>query len=106
VLEFLIQHAKTYPKPFRYRLINDLVNLEDQEEALTNPEWAYRFARDVKGANIEVCQEVVINSSRLARCAASCAAKCERKFDEQKYQVLTRKAELSSSGRPVDRWYP
>jgi len=56
MLEFMIQHAKTTPKSFGYRLNNGLVTLENQEEALTSPKWAYEFARNVTGADIEVCQ--------------------------------------------------
>ena len=66
MLEFLIRDAKTAPKSFGYKLRNNLLTLEDQEEALTNPKWAYCFAKDVKGANIKVCQEAAIKNPELA----------------------------------------
>jgi len=66
MLEALIRDEKTAPKSFGYKLRNNLLTLEDQEEALTSPKWAYYFARNVKGADIKVCQEQAVKSPRLA----------------------------------------
>jgi len=60
MLEALIRDEKTAPKSFGYKLRNNLLTLEDQEEALTSPKWAYYFARYITGANIEVCQKAAV----------------------------------------------
>ncbi|MFA5759153.1 MAG: hypothetical protein WC942_07355, partial [Clostridia bacterium] len=52
------QDAKTIPKTIGYRLDNNLATLSDEEEACKNPKWAYMFAHDIHGADIEKCQEV------------------------------------------------
>jgi hypothetical protein len=53
----IIENYKCIPKTVGYKLVNRLATLSDEEEACTKPEWAYMFARDIPGANIEKCQE-------------------------------------------------
>ena len=52
ILEIITNDSENVPKTFGYKISNELLTLEDQEEALTKPEWAYYFARDIPGANI------------------------------------------------------
>ena len=42
------------------------LTIEDQEEALRKPYWAFRFAREVPGADIRKCEEVVCKNPRYA----------------------------------------
>jgi len=58
--------AKTAPKSFGYKLRNNLLTLEDQKEALTDPYWAYIFAKHIPGADIEACQKAVIKDPEWA----------------------------------------
>ncbi|MFA5759090.1 MAG: hypothetical protein WC942_07035 [Clostridia bacterium] len=45
------------PKTICYSIINGLATLADEEEVCTKPKWAYIFAKNILGANIEKCQE-------------------------------------------------
>ena len=58
MLSEIMKDAESLPSTFLYKIKNGLLTLADEDEACTNPKWAYWFARNVKGANIEKCQEV------------------------------------------------
>ena len=66
MLSNILKDSINVPKTFSYRLNNNLITLADEEEACTKPEWAYEFAIDVSGANIEKCQEAACKSSYWA----------------------------------------
>ncbi|MFA5759097.1 MAG: hypothetical protein WC942_07070 [Clostridia bacterium] len=53
----IIKDAKDQPKTIVYKLIRGLLTLADEEEVCTKPQWAYWFAMDIPGANVEKCQE-------------------------------------------------
>ena len=57
MLSKIREDAVIVPKTFGYKLDKGLATLSDEEEACTKPEYAYGFAKDVPGANIEKCQE-------------------------------------------------
>src|SRR5690606_1035916 len=42
---------------FWYKFDNNLLTIEDQKEALTNPRWAYCFAKiNIPGSNVKALQ--------------------------------------------------
>ena len=57
MMKILKRSAEEMGQTVGYKLNNGLATLADEEEACKKPEWAYRFARDIEGANIEKCQE-------------------------------------------------
>ena len=57
ILKCLIADSEKVPKTFGYKLNNKLLVIEDQDEALMKPRWAYYFAKDVSGADIRKCEE-------------------------------------------------
>ena len=44
VLNKLIEDSKLVPQTFWYKFDNNLLTIEDQQEALANPYWSYLFA--------------------------------------------------------------
>ncbi|MFA5759004.1 MAG: hypothetical protein WC942_06585, partial [Clostridia bacterium] len=66
MLSKIREDAKTAPKTFGYKLDKGLATLSDEEEACTKPEYAYGFAKDVPGANIEKCQEAACQDPHYA----------------------------------------
>jgi len=51
------ENAEEVEQTVGYKLNNGLARLEDEEEACTRAKWAYLFAREIEGANIERCEE-------------------------------------------------
>jgi len=47
------------PKTLGYKITKGLATIADEEEACTQPKWAYYFVQNVFGADIEKCQEAV-----------------------------------------------
>ncbi|MFA5759089.1 MAG: hypothetical protein WC942_07030, partial [Clostridia bacterium] len=66
MLSKIRKDAARVPKTFKYKLSNRLVTLIDEEEACTKPEWAYWFALNIPGANIEKCQEAACKEPKYA----------------------------------------
>jgi hypothetical protein len=62
MLSKIREDAVIVPKTIGYKLNNGLATLSDEEEACAKPKWAYYFARDVPGADIEKCQEAACKS--------------------------------------------
>jgi hypothetical protein len=62
LLERIIEDARRVPKTVGWKLNNGVATLGDEAEVLAsgNPELAYRFARDVPGANIKKLEDVVV----------------------------------------------
>jgi len=57
MLSNIIKDSAGIPKTVGYKFYKKLLTLSDEEEACMKPKWAYYFARDIPGANIEKCQE-------------------------------------------------
>jgi|SRR5690606_14575744 len=63
VLNNLLEDSKTIPQTFDYKLDNVIFTLEDQQEALTNPEWSFWFAKanipgsDIKALQAKACED-------------------------------------------------
>jgi hypothetical protein len=57
MLSRILGDAEGVPKTIGYKFRKGLITLADEEEACTNPRWAYRFALEVHGANIEKCED-------------------------------------------------
>ena len=66
ILEYIHKDAKEAPKTIGYKLKNNLATIEDEDEACKDPKWAYLFALNVKGADIEKCQEVACKNPECA----------------------------------------
>jgi hypothetical protein len=62
LLERIIEDARKVPKTIGWKVNNGKASLADEEEVLAsgNPELAYRFARDVPGANIKKLEDIVV----------------------------------------------
>ena len=57
VLNNLLEDSKLIPQTFEYKLDNDLLTIEDQQEALTKPRWSYYFAKtNIPGSNVKALQ--------------------------------------------------
>ncbi|MFA5758728.1 MAG: hypothetical protein WC942_05135 [Clostridia bacterium] len=70
ILNNILSDAKNVPHTISYKLKNNLLILNDEEEACKKPKWAYLFALDVPGANIGKCQEAVCKDPYYAYCFA------------------------------------
>ena len=60
------EDAKTALKTFGYKLNKGLLTIVDEDEACTKPKWAYYFARNIPGADIEKCQEAACKDPHYA----------------------------------------
>ena len=94
ILQHIKADAKKVPKTFGYRLNNNLATIEDQEEALTKPEWAFYFAYDVSGADIRKCEEVACKDPHWAYMFAlnipgADIQKCEEAIRKDNYGIMT-----------------
>jgi hypothetical protein len=71
MLSKILKDSADIPKTLGYKLHKGLAILADEEEAYTRPQWAYWFALEVPGADIEKCQEAAckdpIYAYRFAR---------------------------------------
>ena len=57
VLNNLLEDSKLIPQTFEYKLDNDLLTIEDQEEVLTKPRWCFYFAKtNIPGSNVKALQ--------------------------------------------------
>ncbi|MFA5760083.1 MAG: hypothetical protein WC942_12140 [Clostridia bacterium] len=66
MLSKIREDAVIVPKTFGYKLDKGLATLADEEEACKDPKWAYWFALNISGANIEKCQEAACKDSYCA----------------------------------------
>src|SRR5690606_2819501 len=63
MLNKLIKDSKTVSQTFKYKFNKNLLTIEDQQEALTDPRWAYFFASanipgsDIKALQAKACEE-------------------------------------------------
>ena len=63
MLNRLLEDSETIPQTFKYKFDNNLLTIEDQQEALTDPRWAYCFASanipgsDIKALQAKACEE-------------------------------------------------
>jgi len=107
VLNNLLEDSKLIPQTFEYKLDNNLLTIEDQEEALATPDmsywfaeanipdsdikalqakacedpyYAYCFARDIVGADIKYCQEYVCQDPYWAYYFARYVPGADKKF--------------------------
>jgi hypothetical protein len=62
LLEKIKEDAERISKTIGWKVLNDKLTLEDEEEviALGNPEIAYNFALNVVGANISKLEDIVV----------------------------------------------
>ena len=57
VLNKLLKDSKTIPQTFKYKFDNNLLTIEDQEEALISSYWSYYFAlANIPGSNVKALQ--------------------------------------------------
>jgi len=57
VLNKLIEDSKLVPQTFWYKFDNNLLTIEDQQEALTKPRWSYYLAKEnIPGSDIKALQ--------------------------------------------------
>jgi hypothetical protein len=66
MLSKIIEDYKCIPMTFGYEIANGLATLANEEEACTKSNWAYWFALNIPGANIEKCQEAACKDSYSA----------------------------------------
>ena len=66
ILGIITNDSEAIPKTIGYKLYHNLATIEDQEEVLSRPEWAYRFARNISGADIKKCEEGACKESKWA----------------------------------------
>ena len=90
MLSRIREDAKTAPKTFGYKLDKGLATLADEEEACTKPYWAYWFALNIPGANIEKCQEAACKEPCWAYCfvmyiPGADKERCRRACERTKY---------------------
>ena len=63
VLNKLLKDSKLIPQTFKYKFDNNLLTIEDQQEALTKPRWSYYFAKanipgsDIKALQAKACED-------------------------------------------------
>src|SRR5690606_10135080 len=63
VLNNLLEDSKTIPQTLLYKFNNNLLTIEDQQEALTNTRWSYFFtkanitASDFKALQAKACED-------------------------------------------------
>jgi hypothetical protein len=62
----IIANYKTVPKTISYKLRHKIAVLEDEDEACKSSEYAYYFARDIPGADIEKCCEAACKEPKYA----------------------------------------
>src|SRR6188474_1033618 len=60
------KNVEKVPQTFSYKMRYITPTLADQDEACKNPEDAYRFARCVKGFDIDLCQAAACKSPWVA----------------------------------------
>ncbi|MFA5759145.1 MAG: hypothetical protein WC942_07315 [Clostridia bacterium] len=66
MLSKILKDSVGIPKTIGYKITKGLATLSDEEEACTNPEWAYLFAKYIPGANIVKCQEAACKDPEYA----------------------------------------
>jgi hypothetical protein len=62
----ILKDAVIVPKTVGYKITKRLLTIEDEEEACAKPEWAYKFAKNVPGADIEKCCEAACKNPMCA----------------------------------------
>ena len=70
MLSDILKDSADILKTVGYKFGKGLVTLADEEEACKDPYWAYKFARDITGADIEKCQEGACKIPWWAYCFA------------------------------------
>ena len=58
MLSKIIYNAGIVEKTIGYKLYTGIATLANEAEACTKPKWAYYFAKNIPGVDIEKCQEV------------------------------------------------
>lgn len=104
LIEVFLGDSESVPKTFMYKVKNGLVTLQDQEEALTKPKFAYWFAFAFSEADIRKCEEVAcqnpcyacyfyfdIIGADINKCEEAACKSSEWKYwftREQKFRLL------------------
>ena len=82
----MVNNSK-FSQSFVHKLREGILTIDDQEEALNKPEWAYWFAHNTIGADIRKCEEVACKSPEYAYCFARCIPGADiRKCEEAAYK--------------------